>query len=148
MPTASDEVRKPWHNKRVWVKTERNVVGIGRWNRLLVFLFGYARIPLGDRAAEMYLLSRGYREHRFMFYAPKLEVHRLKKWKPTQKETSALRYLIDEWDYSYDLRKYPQVLMSERKKLVDICMNAAPDDRAGYINQAMLKFASLARALA
>lgn len=122
MPTASEEVRKPWHNKAVWVKLRADV---DRKSLGAIVIFGnWALIPgCGDSAAEDYLRKRGYIEHRFMWYRPKKSLRvptgmYEPDWAPTKKEASALTYLCDEWDHSYDLRDHKEILKDERAKMV------------------------------
>lgn len=146
MPTASEEVRKPWHNKPVWVKlapdVDRKSLGA------ILVVFNWALMPsLGDRAAEAYLIKRGFREHRFMWYRPKAS--HVEGWNLTKKEASAIDYLVDEWDHSYDFREYPVVLKAERKALIEhIDKIDMRPDRLEAIDRALTKYAGLSRALA
>jgi hypothetical protein len=115
MPTASPEVRKPWHDKRRLVHIAKEARdGIPNF-------FGWALVPNGDGAAMDYLLKRGYIDHRYTWYRPKasLLIAEPEKWTPTEKETSALRYLSEEWDQSYDLRGHRAILAEERKRVID-----------------------------
>lgn len=151
MPTASEQVRKPWHQKRVWVKlhyaVSRKSIGafcfwwFGQW---------YAYVEHGDIAAQEFLKSRGYRQLRGMWYAPKLEVHRVPDWKPTPKESSALAYLCDEWDHSYDLRKYRDVLITKRNQIADAIDKAATRGQrlsSQYLVAQLNRFAELVQTL-
>lgn len=149
MPTASDELRKLWHTKPVWVKLDGDNAPIrfneqsGTW-----CFFGWTRLDSGDLAAERYLLKRGYIEHRFMWYRPKASIV-LEQWTPTEKEASALAYLCDEWDHSYDLREYPVILAAERATLIEYVLSQGePRRMRPEMDKALTKYAGLSRALA
>lgn len=145
MPTASEAVRKPWHNKLVWVKigadVDRKSLGA------VAIFFNWALMPLGDRAAEDYLLSAGYIEHRFMWYRPRWSMRKPvdPKWMPSEKEASALAYLCDEWDHSYDLRDYREVLKDERKRIVEHVRTA--NDQPVEMDRALKFYSAFERKL-
>lgn len=151
MPQANEALRAEWHGKRVWQKCAK---GVTSGHTGAPVLFGWSWVPNGEIAADRFLKSRGYREHRFKWYAPKLEIHRMKEWRPTNKEGTALAYLCDEWDNDYDLRKYPEVLETERKRLSLMIwehVDAYKGDKVKieeYITRALHSYAVLARVLA
>lgn len=148
MPTASPEVRKPWHTKKVWVRLSGDRAPIrfnepsGTWA-----FFGWTRVDGMDMAAERFLRSRGYVEHRFMWYRPAY-THLIKDWNADKKETSALWYLVDEWDHSFDLRPWSDVLKSERERFVNVIFEQGTVLKARECAaKALTEYAVLARKL-
>jgi len=129
MPQATEAVRKPWHDKQVWVRVK---------GYLLPRVTGG-----GDYAAIRYLEKRGYVEHMGMIYAPKKKAE-IDDWRPNEKETSALRYLVDEWDYSFDLRRHSDVLKSTLTSTMDAL---GPAFNRVKIGHAMQMYATLVKRL-
>lgn len=140
MPQASEELRKLWHDKRVWQKLhpsiDRKSIGaicLPGWGSYMSYghkktgLVWFAWVVNGDAAARLFLQRQGYREYRAMWYRPKFGQHS-DKWSATRKETTALCYLCDEWDESYDLRK-PRIILDALRN--EICEKIDKGMRAG-----------------
>lgn len=145
MPTASEQVRKPWHYRKDWVKIGPDV---DRKSLGAVAIIGnYALLPTMDGGALRYLERRGYVEHRGMIYAPKKKAE-IDAWRPSEKEASAIRYLVDEWDYSFDLRRHGDVLKTHRKTMSDHVLNWNQGTLEERVRQAMNQHRALAEALA
>lgn len=53
--------------------------------------------PISDSGPMNHLLERGYHEERGMWTNPNNLV-------PTQKDIDCLNFLVDEWDYAYDIK--------------------------------------------
>lgn len=142
MPTASEQIRNPWHEKRVWMRVGKDV---HRDSIGAPVIFGWAFVVNGDGAAARYLESRGFFQRQGMWYAPK-RVQSDVFWTPTEKEASALVYLCDEWDHSYDLRSHDAVLKSIRDDIADKVMACMGTDDARKAMDLGLKLYGATRA--
>lgn len=144
MPTASDELRKAWPGKMRWVKVGLDVdikslgavASFGRWAWLR---------EGGDMQAERYLREAGYVEHRFMWYRPKWSMRGGKQqndWRATERESSALSYLCDEWDHSYDLRGYGVILAEERRNTINAIGAALVQGKIDEADKILIRYTS------
>lgn len=137
MPTASEELRNEWHNKHVWIKLDpdldrKSLGATAIW-------FDWAWMPMGEVAASQFLRKQEYHSRRGVWYRPRWS-NRFPKWEPTKKEKSALAYLCEEWDESYDLRHYSKVIDAEHYATIRRIAEAAWNKDLNKADQALREF--------
>src|SRR5262245_55679440 len=90
-----------------------------------------AQWPGGDQQAIAHLLERGYRATRGFCWVPPGDASP-ETYEPTDRDWSAMTYLIDEWDYGglvSAAHAEKQRVESDEKKLERMLMQTNPKER-------------------